>query len=124
MPRPKKWRKVCGLPVSSQFGPLNVPLNKKCVVAMTVDEYETLRLIDLEGLTQEACAEHMSIARTTVQRIYNDARKKVADFLVNSRMLVIEGGDVKLCDGLEEFCDCGGCHRHRYGRDSTKKDHE
>ncbi len=120
MPRPKKWRKVCGLPGSSQFGPLNVPLNQN-IVMMTVDEYETIRLIDLAGFTQEECAEKMSIARTTVQRIYNDARKKLADSLVNGKTLVIKGGDYKLCDGLEEACDCGGCYRHRYGREFDHK---
>lgn len=80
---------------------------------MTVDEYETIRLIDLEGFTQEESAEQMNIARTTVQRIYNDARKKLAESLVNGKMLMIEGGDYKLCDGIEESCDCGGCYRHR-----------
>jgi predicted DNA-binding protein (UPF0251 family) len=35
---------------------------------------ETIRLIDLEGLNQEACSVRMNVA-TTVQMIYNDARK-------------------------------------------------
>ena len=49
MPRPRKWRKVCCLPESNQFGPLNHPNNGDAFVIMTVDEYETIRLIDLEG---------------------------------------------------------------------------
>lgn len=113
MPRPRKWRKVCSMPESNRFGPLNsIPVNDYCVV-MTVEEYETIRLIDLQGFTQEECAEKMNIARTTVQRIYNDARKKLAESLVNGRVLRIEGGDYKLCDGREEYCDCGGCIKHR-----------
>ncbi|RCX16380.1 uncharacterized protein DUF134 [Anaerobacterium chartisolvens] len=91
-----------------------------------MDEYETIRLIDLQGFTQEECSEQMNIARTTVQRIYNDARKKLADCLVNGKVLVIEGGDFKLCDGLLESCGCGGCRRHRHsgfsmGRESEKE---
>lgn len=78
---------------------------------MTVEEYEAIRLIDLEGFTQEECAKQMNVARTTVQAMYNDARKKLADALVNGRMLVIDGGDYILCDGAGEHC--GGCRRNR-----------
>jgi len=116
MPRPRKWRKVCRLPVSNRFGPLDFPANIENFVNMTVDEYETIRLIDLEGFTQEECANHMNIARTTVQGIYNGARKKVAESLVNGKVLKIEGGNYKLCDGMGELCGEGGCHRHRHGR--------
>lgn len=117
MPRPIKWRKVCCLPESNRFGPLDSPLNVENIVVMTVDEYETIRLIDLEGYTQEECAGQMNVARTTVQGIYNDARKKVAESLVNGKMLLIEGGEYRLCDGKEELCGCGGCRRHRCGRE-------
>ena len=81
---------------------------------MTIEEYETIRLIDIEGFTQEKCAGQMNIARTTAQLLYNTARKKVADSLVNGNILVIEGGTYKLCDGLEEICACGGCRKHRH----------
>jgi len=74
-------------------------------VVMAVDEYETIRLIDLVGYTQEECAAQMHIARTTVQGIYNEARKKLADALVNGKVLYIEGGDFALCEG--ESVPCG-----------------
>ena len=117
MPRPRKWRNVCCLPESNRFGPLNAVVHQEHTVTMTVDEYETIRLIDLEGFTQEECADQMNIARTTVQRIYNDARNKLAESLVNGKVLKIEGGDYKLCDGLEKSCGCGGCQRHRCGKE-------
>lgn len=113
MARPRKWRKVCCLPERNRFGPLNTPINQEHVVTMSIDEYETIRLIDLAGFTQEESADQMKIARTTVQRIYYDARKKLADSLVNGKALKIEGGDYQLCDGLEPTCGCGGCYRHR-----------
>ncbi len=84
---------------------------------MSVEEYETIRLMDYEGLMQEECAERMEVARTTVQRIYNDARKKMADFLVGGKSLVIEGGDFVLCNESHDgHYNCGKCGNHRYGR--------
>lgn len=111
MSRPRKWRRVCCLPESNLFGPLNPETEDHETVTMTVEEYETIRLIDLEGLMQEACAERMDVARTTVQRIYNDARKKIAESLVNGKILKIEGGDYKLCDEEVPMYGCGWCRR-------------
>jgi len=114
MARPRKWRKVCCLPKSDQFGPLNDKIDPEHIVTMSLDEYETIRLIDLEGFTQEQCAEQMAIARTTVQGIYNNARKKMAELVVNGKGLRIEGGDYKLCN--ESGGNCGkGCCRRRCG---------
>jgi len=119
MPRPRKFRKVCCMPQSTQFEPVDGE-NNPGVVTMTVEEYETIRLIDYEGLMQEECAESMNVARTTVQRIYNDARKKVAEFLVGGKGLRIEGGDFRLCeDGSDEF-GCGKCHGQRHANRNGK----
>lgn len=63
-------------------------------IDMTVDELEVLRLCDLEGLNQEAVAQHMGIARTTVAAICSRAHRKVANALVNGRAIVIEGGNI------------------------------
>ncbi len=112
MPRPRKCRKVCHLPETAEFVPAHGN-DRDDAVVMTVDEYETIRLIDREGFSQEECGQYMHIARTTVQQIYNTARKKIAQALVEGRALKIEGGDYRLCDGREQFCGCGGCQKHR-----------
>lgn len=112
MPRPRKNRKVCQMPGTIEFQPIG---GKRCkaAVTLTVDEYEAIRLIDKQGFSQEECGSYMQVARTTVQLIYNTARKKLADALVDGLSIRIEGGDYQLCDGSEAFCDCGGCRRHR-----------
>ncbi len=116
MARPRKWRKVCSLPDNNRFGPLDTVLDLDEFITMAIDEYETIRLIDLEGLTQEECSGKMHIARTTVQRIYSDARKKIAESLIDGKILLIEGGDYKLCNDSEEPCGNGNCNRNRRGQ--------
>jgi predicted DNA-binding protein (UPF0251 family) len=109
------------MPGCSRFGPLEEHAHGETIV-MSVDAYETIRLIDLEGLTQEECAAQMNVARTTVQGIYNEARKKLADSLVNGKPLRIEGGDYRLCDGeaLEQPNSC--CRRRKCWKDPERND--
>ena len=113
MPRPRKCRKVCCLPKRSLFGPVDEATAENEIIIMTVDEYETIRLIDFEGMMQEGCAEKMDVARTTVQRIYNEARFKIAKALVNGQILKIEGGDFELRDSDEPSCGCSNCKKKR-----------
>ena len=84
MPRPKKCRRVCGLPGCSEFGPAGCGVEVQPVL-MTVEEYEAIRLIDYQGCTQAECSEYMCVARTTAQQIYNSARAKLAAALVEGR---------------------------------------
>ena len=90
MPRPIRCRRIERMPEYRSFSPDDAEADGS--VRMAVDEFEALRLLDGEGLTQEACAERMNIARTTVTAIYDSARKKLADALVNGRRLLITGG--------------------------------
>lgn len=80
---------------------------------MTLDEFEAIRLIDLEGLNQEECAELMGVARTTAQAIYNSARSKLAECLVNGAELSVSGGDVVLCEEARG-CEGGCCHKRKH----------
>ena len=113
MPRPRKCRKVCQLPKVQEFIPACGLGEATSIIILTVDEYEAIRLIDKERFSPEECSTYMKIARTTVQQIYNKARGKIADALIDGRGLKIEGGDYRLCDGQEPYCGCGGCWKHR-----------
>ncbi len=91
MPRPTRCRHIGQLPVFRSFSPDDVEAASR--ITMTVDEYEVLRLLDNEGLSQEECASSMNVSRTTVTAIYENARKKMADMLVNGKQLLIVGGN-------------------------------
>lgn len=106
MPRPQKCRRICELPEHKSFGPRSNSQSGE-VITLAIDEYETIRLIDLEKLTQEECAEQMCIARTTVQAIYNAARTKIADAIVNGKNLDIAGGKYVICNRKQ------GCYRSK-----------
>ena len=79
MPRCRK-RIVCKKPDVKVFIPQQNDNSEMLI--MTVDEYESIRLIDLEGFSQEECANKLGVARTTAQLIYNNARGKIAKALV------------------------------------------
>ena len=110
MPRSAKCRRVCQMPAHCRFHPEGTPSRE--AVVLTVEEYEAIRLMDYLGLNQEAAAAQMGVARTTVQRIYAQARRKLAAFLVEGRPLQIGGGSYALCP--QESCrgcgrPCGRC---------------
>lgn len=101
--RPSRCRRICEEPGCVHFVP--AVGSEEDPVCLTVDEYEVIRLIDLEKLTHEQCAGQMDISRTTVTEIYEAAREKLADSLVNGKPLLIAGGHYRLCDG-SAACHC------------------
>ena len=119
MPRPKKCRRVYDYPQTLTFLPEDHK-NREQAVILTVDEYETIRLIDKEGLSQEQCGDFMQVARTTVQQIYAGARKKLADVLVDGLPLRIEGGDYQLCSGDSQGCGCTNCYKQKFNQQHAK----
>lgn len=118
MSRPRKRRKVCHFPQTLSFAPTDSA--QKAPVILTVDEYETIRLIDYEGVSQEQCGEFMKVARTTVQQVYASARKKLAQTVVDGRPLRIEGGDYRLCRGDDVSCGCSRCFKQEYHQQYEK----
>lgn len=97
MARPSRCRRICSEPMYDSFLPQGNCREEKIV--LSVDEYEVIRLIDLEKMTHEQCAKVMNISRTTVTEIYEVAREKIADSIVNGKPLRIFGGNYRLCDG-------------------------
>lgn len=96
MPRPFCSRRIAGRPAATIFKPIGIAVIELKEVVMTLDEFEALRLSDLDGLYQEQSAEQMNVSRTTFSRIIDSAHKKIADALVHGKALRIEGGPVQV----------------------------
>lgn len=109
MPRPPRCRRICSAPRVERFCPCDVA--ESSPILLTLDEYEVIRLVDLKQQTHEQCAAQMDISRSTVQEIYENARRKLAACLVYGKPLHITGGNVRICSGQEqrsESCDRAG----------------
>ncbi len=109
MPRRRKRCWVEYLPAVSCFRPGELPGGEAEEVKLSVEELEAVRLKDLVGLDQEQCAERMGIGRTTFQRILYAARSKIADALVNGKVLRVEGGEYQVPQLRAFRCEACGC---------------
>lgn len=96
MARPNKSKRISTLPEHTCFAPTEKRNNNKLI--LSVEEFETIRLLDYLGMTQEECAAHMDIGRATVQMLYTEARKKVSRFLVEGTSLCICGGNYTVAE--------------------------
>ena len=122
MPRPKQDRKISNPPLMQGFKPYGILHNTLNPLSLLFDEYESIRLLDYEGLTQEQAAVKMNVSRPTLTRIYEKARKTIATAFVEGKIILIEGGNVefekqwfrckrcfKLVGGLENHVRCKNC---------------
>ncbi len=107
MPRPPKKRNIDFLPDLTYFKPAGVPLKNLREVCLGFEELEAIRLKDLEGLEQEACAVRMGISRPTFHRIIVQARHKLARALIEGKAIRIEGGNYHLSQRLLHCSKCG-----------------
>ncbi len=103
MPRPSKCKRICEMPKCLYF---TSNTKNTQVTVLSVEEYETIRWIDGYDLSQAECAERMNAARTTITRLYDSARKKMALYLMSGGILKIEGGSYDICQRRE---NCEGC---------------
>ncbi|MBN2042403.1 MAG: DUF134 domain-containing protein [Candidatus Aenigmarchaeota archaeon] len=99
MPRPRRMRMVWLEPGVTYFKPAGVRMVSLQEVTLTVDEFESVRLKDYEGFDQKEAAKRMKISQPTFQRLYESARKKIADAIVNGKAIRIEGGNYMLVGG-------------------------
>ncbi|MBU2489683.1 MAG: DUF134 domain-containing protein [Proteobacteria bacterium] len=107
MVRPRKNRMVQVDPRAVYFKPRGIPLMDLEEVTLTMDELEAMRLADLLGLGHEEAGGRMGVSRATFGRIIQNARKIVADALVNGKAVLVEGGTYERADGPGPCRRCG-----------------
>ncbi len=106
MPRKKRNRRIQMPPVIKGMSVFGVRGRKSNEVILNIEEYETIRLLDYQNLTQEEAATLMDVSRPTLTRIYEEARNKVATAFVEGRDLLFKGGDFYF---EKDWYKCNAC---------------
>ncbi len=98
MPRPRLRRRIrwkCRFTHLTPTGPGIINLEE---TSLTYSELEAIRLKDFQGLDQQKAAEEMEVSQPTFHRLILSARKKIADALVNNKIIKIEGGSYEMVE--------------------------
>jgi len=107
MPRPEKDRIIFKPPIFSEFKPVGISMRSLSEIQITLDEYEAFRLADHIGLSHIEAAEEMGISRPTFTRLIEKARKKIAEFIIQGKLLTIEGGNIHFRNNVIRCVSCG-----------------
>jgi uncharacterized protein len=106
MARPIKPRKLLLPHKEISFVPEKVDEVQNEIVTLLSEEYEVIKLVDYENMNHLHAAKMMKISRPTLTRIYQRARKKIAESLVEIKILKLEGGNSYL---VENWYICEEC---------------
>ena len=120
MSRPKKERIVHEPPIYTRFKPVGMRSYILEQAPLTIDEYEAIRLADYLGMEHSEAADEMEISRSTFTRLIEKARKKMADFLVEGKELLIEGGNIHFRGNIIRCLDCGHMFKTNFENEMTE----
>lgn len=125
MSRPPKNRRITDPPKMLGFKPFGMASCDMESVMLQYDEYQCVKLVNYDHLSQEEASELMEVSRPTLTRIYNKALEKIATAFVEGRPVRITGGNIefdkewykckrcfRLFEGTESHTRCEGCTRY------------
>ncbi len=115
MPRRKMQRIVHRPPLYTEFKPVGVRRLSLDSIELSIDEYEAIRLADNIGMNHNDAAEEMEISRSTFSRLIENARKKIAEFIIEGKHLQIDGGNIHFRNNIIKCYDCGYMFRTNIG---------
>lgn len=107
MSRPKSDRIVHEPPLFSDFKPTGIRGQNLEQILLTLDEFEAFRLADHIGLSHATAANEMEISRSTFTRLIEKARQKIAEFIIQGKLLTIEGGSIHFRNNIIRCQSCG-----------------
>ncbi len=122
--RPKKVRYIQLMPKVTQFSPRGKP-GRPDEILLTIDQYEALKLADYQGFDQTQGAIVMKISRASFGRILRSGRKRVADAIVNGKIIKIGVGDTQIGVRSKEFIsmrEIGILKERRLNQDRRQSD--
>ena len=108
MARPEKNRRISKPPIMKGFKPFGIPRCKIEAVKLSFEEYECLRLVNYEMLSQIEASVQMNVSRPTLTRIYNKALKNITKAFVEGKAIEIEGGNYEFS---QEWYRCKRCYK-------------
>jgi predicted DNA-binding protein (UPF0251 family) len=120
MPRPKNNRIVHEPPIFTDFKPIGLKGVALEQVQLSLDEFEAFRLADHLGLSHEEAAEEMEISRPTFSRLIEKARTKIASFIIEGKMLNIDGGNIHFRNNIIKCQSCGHMFRTKFNDTVTE----
>ena len=92
MVRPRIPRRIDFEPGTTYFKPAGIPLRVLEEVVLSFEEVESLRLKEVEGLSQTESAKKMKVSQPTFFRVLSIARKKVAEAIIKGKAIKIQKG--------------------------------
>lgn len=95
MPRPRICRRIRKRPDVTYFKPAGVGLRQLREIVLTLEEYEAVRLVDLEGIEQSKAGKQMKISQPTLSRLLKSARRKLSEAIIKGKAIKIHGGNYK-----------------------------
>ena len=105
MTRPRKKRYCRRYQADRIYKPQGIPMRGLKETILSLDQFEVLRLCDVDNFDQEDAGKKMGVSRGTIQRILYKARKQLIEAIINKNAIIIN---------LKESEDCHvGMYPHK-----------
>jgi len=120
MPRRRRLRRMVSPPGFKGYKPYGANSSDSGHIELLYEEYEALKLADYNLMNHLEASKLMGVSRATFARIYESARRKIAQALVESKEIKTVYGNALLD---KDWYVCNDCyvrftlprpHRHRH----------